>query len=160
MSIIMNVENIGNFFKEMKNDTVSVINNKDKSESIQNQRISALCYRVIGLIGVTFGALATISLAASFILSPLTNTVFLTFSVAIMIISYDHIIIGNNKRSIIKDCDKICSRSPYSIASGIFSLTRKAYKESTSEVPVDYEGTIIYKPVYRMLNNKTAAQTA
>lgn len=156
----MSIDSIGNFFVDIKEDISAVINDKDKSKEIENQRISSLCFRIFGLIGIVFGGIASLTIAASFVLAPLMNTILLIVSVAAILISYDHIVIGCNKRKLIKDCDKLCSGNICNMFSGGVSLGKKVYKETVSGVPADYEGTIIYKPVYRMFNSHSTAQTA
>jgi hypothetical protein len=154
----MGIENIGNFFIDIKDDITAIINDTDKSKDIEGQRISSLAFRIFGLIGIAFAAIATLTLLATFFLTPITNTIFLIISVAILIISYDHIIIGCNKHNLIKDCNNITSGGFLSTCRSGYSLGKKIYKETTTGVPADYEGTIIYKPVYKLFNQNTNSQ--
>ncbi|MEM1282803.1 MAG: hypothetical protein AAGG81_04540 [Chlamydiota bacterium] len=156
----MVVEGLANFFVDIKEDVWVTVNKGDKSKEVAKERISSLAYRIFGLLGLVLGGIASVVLVASLVWAPLTNTLFLIIGVASILISYDHIIIGCNKRKLTNDWQKLSSQHLAQVCSGAFSLSKKIYKETSTGVPVVYEGTILYKLFYSLFNDNIQAQKA
>lgn len=123
------------FFEGIKEDIKMVMYDGDAFAGDRETRIKALAFKIFGAIALIFAAVVTFSLAATFVLQPLTNTLLLLLFVPLIPLSYDHVVIGNN---LIKEIEEEGEES----------------QEGENEpLPLWCRDTLLYRRVYSLIHS-------
>jgi uncharacterized membrane protein len=105
----MIVQNVTNFFVDMKDDVTTLIKKEDSDQTSRNLRIASVVARALGVLGIATLVGCMVALAATFTVAPVSTLIFLVIAVAGVILCDDLIIVGNELQ---KSANRNTSKDP------------------------------------------------
>lgn len=161
----MNVEAIGKFFVDIKNDIRIIKNRQDADPQIRTQRIASLALRFLGLALIAASAILLPGAVVSIIASPLLGTLASLFLIFTIAVAHDVIIVGCNKRRLIGGANNginnavLGNQQGNPAAIGFVNRLRAAGRlglavgrEMFHNMPVESEGTWLLRPMHNVFH--------